>query len=128
MAMWKNLELFKQDDLMRLIYAFRTYFIDNPYWILESEHTRQNRKITKRILGEELADYYFFQGKHFYAFSMERENDIILCWMREYETFYDFTNHYLEISFSYHIPSQQIICVGKLKEGEEIKKEKIKKP
>ncbi len=115
--MLKKLELFEHDDTMRLIYAFRSCIGDNPAWVLESEYAKKNREIAKRLLGgKELDDYYFFLGSRFYAFSVEKEDSVIACKMKEYETFYDFTNRHLELDFSYHIPSHQIIELEPIKE------------
>lgn len=125
----KHSRFFEMDDTLRLIFAFYSFMSSNPNWILESKHSKQNRKLMKELLGMEEADYYFLLQERFYSFTIDRmSDDIIDCKMEEYDTFYDFAKGHLTMSFSYHIPSKMITNLEDVKvisEGKGQQKKKV---
>lgn len=106
-------KIYRMDDTLRLMFAFYSCISNNPNWILESEFSKQNRKIAKEIYPEvDLADYYFTVNQYFYGFTVEKvDEETIDCTIEEYETFYDFASTHLSMEFSYHTPSKSIVTL-----------------
>lgn len=126
----KRTRFFKMDDTLRMIFAFYSCISNNPNWVLESEFSKQNRKIAKDILSiEDMADYYFLLQGKFYGFVVEKvDEETILCQMDEYETFYDLADEHLSMQFSYHLPSKTIIDlqeIQRISNGKDKKKQKV---
>ncbi len=112
-----GLKLLENDDILRLLFAFYACIGRESNWKVEGQYARKNRKIAKRLLPQEdYADYYYFIGHHFYALNLERQQDNAFCHLREYETFFNLTNQYKELRFTYNIPKKEIVQLGELVE------------
>lgn len=113
----KYRSLIEKDSTLRLIFAFHACIEENPNWIVESESSRQNREIAKKVLHlEETADYYFSFQNRFYSFTVEKgEEQTIDCRIEEYETFYDLVDNHLAMCFSYHVPTNRITEMSEVK-------------
>lgn len=118
---------FDYDPTLRMLFAFSSYVVEHPQWVEVSQYSKKNKEIATHIWPEEeYVDDYFLVGNKFYSCSMEKEDTSICCHIKEFSRFYELADSFLELSFSYHLPSGQIIDLSKVGERKKNSYQRVK--